>query len=167
MTDTSDADTPSSNAAAQARTVPQDETAVPYPRREVADARNDAHEPAAARLRQETVEMGAPSATPSMPRATGDAPARAFATPRSLDAAQIAALLSPTAASNGANGPSVTIDRVQVTVQTPATARPAATPAPQASASAQRQAASPGNRNSSYQNPGFQNPWASYFARRD
>ncbi|MCC7247454.1 MAG: hypothetical protein IT473_02415 [Lysobacter sp.] len=157
-----DAEMPPSNAVAQARTVPPDETTSPYERREVADARNDAHEPAAARLRHETVEMGAPSATPSMPRETGDATARAFAPPRSLDAAQIAALLSPTAASNGANGPSVTIDRVQVTVQTPATARPAATPAPQASASAQRQAASPGNRN-----PSYSNPWASYFARRD
>lgn len=162
-----DADAHFPDSATQALDPPHGETATSHPSRDIDEARNNARAPSRAALRHETVEMGTPSAALPMPRESGDTQARTFATPRPLDAAQIAALLSPIAASNAANGPSVTIDRVQVTVQTPAAARPAAMPAPQASASAQRQAAASGSRNSSYQNPGYQNPWASYFARRD
>lgn len=151
--------TPSSDTATQARNVPPGESASPYERREIVDVRNDAFEYVAATLRHETVEMGSPSVAPSIPRETGDAPSRAFAPPRSLDAAQIASLLSPASSPSASSGPSVTIDRVQVTVQTPAAARPAPSTAPvaQQSAAQKRQAPS----------PGYQNPWASYFARRD
>lgn len=131
---------------------------MPLPR-ETTEVRDAAERPTAATLRHETIEMGAPAEVPPISRETSDAQTRALATPRPLDAAQIASLLAPPPASNANAGPSVTIDRVQVTVQSPATVRPAApaAAAAQPAAASSRAAAS----------PTYRNPWASYFARRD
>lgn len=131
---------------------------MPLPR-ETIEVRDAAERPTAATLRHETIEMGAPAAAPPLSRETSDAQTRALATPRPLDAAQIASLLAPAPASNANAGPSVTIDRVQVTVQSPATVRPAApaAAAAQPAVASSRAAAS----------PTYRNPWASYFARRD
>lgn len=159
---------PSSTIAAQARNAATSKTDAKDERRDIAETRSDADELANAGIRHETVEMGAPSPITPMSRNTGDTRAPAFVMPRPLDAAQIASLLSPAPAPSASSGPSVTIGRVQVTVQTPAAAKPAsaAVPAPQQAAQ-QRQAPSPGSRNTGFQTPGFQHPWASYFARRD
>lgn len=153
----------SSAMSAKPRSGSSGDTDAMNERRDIADTGSDAYELANAGIRRETVEMGAPSGMSPMSRDAGDSRVRAFAMPRPLDAAQIASLLSPAPAPSASSGPSVTIGRVQVTVQTPAAAKPtsAAGPAPQQAAQ-QRQAPSPSARSSNYRNP-----WASYFARRD
>jgi hypothetical protein len=151
--------TPASETMSRTRDVEPVATAPMPPRRQTAEVRDGAERRAAATLRHETIEMGEPAAVPLVSRETNDAQARALAPPRPLDAAQIASLLAPPPASNANAGPSVTIDRVQVTVQSPATVRPAAP----AAAAAQPAAAS----SRAVSSPAYRNPWASYFARRD
>jgi hypothetical protein len=105
-----------------------------------------------------SIEMGMP--TVSLPRPTGDAPSlNRIASPPGIDAAQIASLLAPAAST----GPRVNIDRVQVTVQTPSSLRPASHPAQAPMPSPQSSAISRGHSNAS----SYRSPWASYFTRRD
>jgi hypothetical protein len=79
--------------------------------------------------------------------------------PAPLDAASIAALLAPSAASSG---PSVTIDRVQVTVQAPS---PKSVPQPSPMSTTASPAASAARSGAAHS--GYRSPWASYFTRHD
>ncbi len=106
-----------------------------------------------------TVEMGMPSASSPRPDTHASSLNRLIAPP-AIDAAQIASLLAPAAASAG---PRITIDRVQVTVQAPQSPKPAAHQAQSPMPSSQSSAMSRGNSGT----PAYRSPWASYFTRRD
>jgi hypothetical protein len=106
-----------------------------------------------------TVEMGMPSASSPRPDTHASSLNRLIARP-AIDAAQIASLLAPAAASAG---PRVTIDRVQVTVQAPQSPKPAADQAQSPLPSSQSSAMSRGYSGTL----AYRSPWASYFIRRD
>ncbi len=106
-----------------------------------------------------TVEMGLPTEMP-LNRDRDTAPFRAPSSAPMLDAARIASLLAPLV---NATGPSVTIDRVQVTVQAPPLAKPASNSVQQPMPSQQSPAAPRAQPNAT----SYRNPWASYFTRRD
>ncbi len=106
-----------------------------------------------------TVEMGMPSASSPRPDTHASSLNRLIAPP-AIDAAQIASLLAPAAASAG---PRITIDRVQVTVQAPQSPKPAAHQAQSPMPSSQASAMSRGYSGT----PAYRSPWASYFTRRD
>jgi hypothetical protein len=115
--------------------------------------------PQTARPRAHTVEMGLPIETLSN-RDRATATFRPQASPPAIDAARIASLLAPIAS---AAGPSVTIDRVHVTVQAPPSTKSAPNPMPSPMPSPQSSAAPRAYPSVS----NYRSPWASYFTRRD
>jgi hypothetical protein len=105
------------------------------------------------------VEMGLPMETPTH-RDYHRAPFRAPPSSPTIDAARIASLLAPVASTTG---PSVTIDRVQVTVQAPPSAKPGSNGVQSSMPSPQSSTMSRAHSNAS----SYRSPWASYFTRRD
>lgn len=127
-----------------------------------------APQPVAPAIKTAPIELTAllpPTATPAEPAPAGPAllaqaqpmgvPTETAPDHRPAPAVDIATLLAPPASHRA----ELRIDRVSVTVQSPATAAATTAPSPAAAAAAARASAPPARV--------FRNPWAGYHARRD